>query len=268
MRQINVKGATLQVFERGAGPTVLLIHGFPLDHRMWRGQLDALSANNRLIAPDLRGFGRSSVTDGTVTMEQFADDLLVMLDQLDVRQPVCLCGLSMGGYIAFQFLRKYRARVRSLILCDTRSAADTPEGAAGRRQMADKVVTEGVAAVADALSPKLLHPRTSIERPAVAEAVREMILATDPRGIAAAQRGMAERPDVTELLHSINVRTLVLAGQEDAISPVDEMRKLAEAIPGSRFVTVPNAGHMAPLENPAFVNDVLAEFLANELHAR
>jgi 3-oxoadipate enol-lactonase len=165
-------------------------------------------------------------------------------------------------------LRKYRTRVRSVVLCDTRSAADTPEAAAGRRQMADKVLAEGAAAVAEGLLPKLLHPRTPSERPAVAEAVREMILATDPRGIAAAQRGMAERPDVTDLLPTINVRTLVLVGQDDAISPPEEMRKLAQAIPDSRFVIVPDAGHMAPLENPEFVNDALAGFLANELHAR
>ena len=130
MRQLDINGATFHVFDEGAGPAILFIHGFPLDHRMWQGQFDALSANNRLIAPDLRGFGRSSVTDGTVTMEQHADDLAVMLDRLGVRQPVCLCGLSMGGYIAFQFLRKYSAQVRSLVLCDTRSVADTPEAAA------------------------------------------------------------------------------------------------------------------------------------------
>jgi 3-oxoadipate enol-lactonase len=268
MRQIDIKDATLNVVDRGAGPGVLFIHGFPLDQRMWNAQLDALSANHRLIAPDLRGFGRSSVTEGTVTMEQFADDLAMMLDRLNIQQPVALCGLSMGGYVAFQFLRKYPARVRSLVLCDTRSVADTPEGAAARRQMADKVVAEGTAPVAEALLPKLLHPRTPSDRPAVAQAVREMILSTDPRGIAAAQRGMAARSDVTAQLPTISVRTLVLVGQEDAISPLDEMRKLAEAIPGAQFVAVPDAGHMAPMENPAFVNDAIGGFLANELHAR
>ena len=268
MRQIPVNGATLNVFERGAGATVVFIHGFPLNHAMWASQLDALAGNNRLIAPDLRGFGRSTVTEGTVSMEKFADDLATMLDAMAVRQPVCLCGLSMGGYIAMAFLRKYRQRVRSLILCDTRSVADTPEAAAGRRQLADKVSVEGSAIVADAMTPKLLHPRTPADRPALAQAVRDMILGCDPRGIAAALRGMAERPDSTELLQTIDVRTLVLVGQEDAISPVDEMRKLAAAIPGAEFKIVPDAGHMAPMENSALVNDAIAAFLANELHAR
>jgi 3-oxoadipate enol-lactonase len=273
MRQININGATLNVFERGAGPTLVFIHGFPLNHTMWVSQLEALAGNNRLIAPDLRGFGRSTFAAAaaageTITMEQYADDLVNMLDQWAVRQPVCLCGLSMGGYIALAFFRKYRDRVRSLILCDTRSVADSPEAVAGRRQMADKVLVEGSAMVADAMLPKLLHPRTAADCPQLAQAVRQMIVETEPRGIAAAQRGMAVRPDCTDLLPTIGVRTLVLVGQEDAISPVDEMRKLAGAIPGAEFKVVPDAGHMAPLENPAFVNAAIASFLANELHAR
>lgn len=268
MRQVNISSGTLAVEDRGAGPAVVLIHGFPLNHTMWAAQLAALPANHRLIAPDLRGFGRSTITDGTVTMEQLADDLAAMLDALGIEQQVCLCGLSMGGYVAFQFLRKYRDRVRSLILCDTRSVADTPEAAAARRQMADNVLTEGVAGVAAAMLPKLLHPRTSDVRPQVAAAVREMILSTDPRGIAAAQRGMAERPDVTSLLPGIDVRTLVIVGQEDAISPPDEMRKIAAAIPRARFEIVPDAGHMAPMENPQYVNKLLDSFLHNELYAR
>ena len=134
--------------------------------------------------------------------------------------------------------------------------------------MADKVVSDGASTVADALLPKLLHSSTPAKRPDVAAAVRAMMLETDPRGIAAAQRGMAERPDVTSMLPGIQVRTLVIVGEQDAISPPDEMRKIADAIPGARFVLVPEAGHMAPLENPSFVNAALGEFLANELHAR
>jgi pimeloyl-ACP methyl ester carboxylesterase len=268
MRRVNVDGATLNVFERGAGPAVVFIHGFPLNHTMWIEQLDALSANNRLIAPDLRGFGQSSASDCTVTIEQFADDIAQMLDEIAARQPVCLCGLSMGGYVAFQFIRKYRERVRSLVLCDTRSVRDTPEAAEGRRQLADKVISEGTAAIAQSMLPRLLHPQTAQRQPLVAEAVREMILSGDPRGIAAASRGMAERPDATPLLSTISVRTLVLVGEQDAISPPEEMRKLADGIPHAQFLVVPEAGHMAPVENPAFVNDALTRFLANELHAR
>jgi pimeloyl-ACP methyl ester carboxylesterase len=268
MRRLSVRDSQFNVFERGAGPAVVFIHGFPLNHAMWMRQLDELAETNGLIAPDLRGFGGSTITDGTVTMAQMADDLAGILDGLNVREPVCLCGLSMGGYVAFEFLRRYRERVRSLILCDTRSVADTPEAAAGRRQLADRVVNEGAGIVAEAMLPKLLGPNTAKVQPLVAEAMREMILSTDPRGIAAALRGMAERADSADLLPSINVPTLVLVGQDDAISPPGEMRKLAEAIPQSQFTIVPDAGHMSPLENPAFVNRMIAAFLANELPAR
>ncbi len=268
MRTINASGATFGVFERGAGAPVVFIHGFPLNHSMWARQVDELATGNHVIVPDLRGFGRSTVTDGTVTMAQQADDVAAILNELGIQQPVSLCGLSMGGYVAFEFLRKYRERVRSLILCDTKSAADTGEAAAGRRQMADRVLVDGAGFVAEAMLPKLLHPRTATAQPLLAESVREMILSTDPRGIAAAQRGMAERADATSLLSTINVPTLVLVGQEDAISPAAEMKKLADSIPQAEFHIVPDAGHMAPLENPAFVNAALRTFLADKSPAR
>ena len=266
MRRFDINGGTLSVYECGAGPAVIFIHGYPLNHTMWSEQFAALSNNNRLIAPDLRGFGASSVTDGTVSMEQMADDLAALLDAMQIRQPVTLCGLSMGGYVAFQFVRKYRDRVRSLVLCDTRSAADTPEAAAARLQMASRVLTEGAGPVADAMLPKLLRPQ-SAGGPAY-ERVQQMILSTDPRGIAAALRGMAARPDSTSMLAAIDVRTLVFVGADDAISPATEMRQLAARIPGAQFEVIPEAGHMAPMENPAAVNRVLATFLSDELHAR
>lgn len=268
MRQVSAAGATFNVVDRGAGPAVLLVHGFPLDHSMWQAQLDALSMNNRLIVPDLRGFGRSTVTAGTVTMEQMADDLVALLDALGVQQPVCVCGLSMGGYIALAFWRKYRQRVRSLVLCDTRSAADAPEAAAARRTLADKATAAGMEQVAEAMLPKLIHPDTPKLRPQVTTAVKQMILGTNPRGAAAALRGMAIRPDCADLLPTINVRTLVFAGEKDAISPPDEMRKIAAAIPSAKFVEIPEAGHMSPMENPERVNAELLTFLADELLMR
>jgi len=268
MRQINAAGASFNIEDRGAGPTVVLIHGFPLDHTMWQYQLPALAMNNRLIAPDMRGFGRSTVTEGTVRMEQMADDLAAILEAMGIDQPVCLCGLSMGGYVAFAFLRKYPARVRSLILCDTRSAPDSKEAADARRQMADKVVVEGTEKVAEAMLPKLLDPRTPQDRPQVASAVQRMILEADPRGVAATQRGMAIRSDAADLLPKIKVRTLLLVGEHDAISPPDEMSKIAAAIPNSKFVIVPDAGHMSPMENPQRFNAELLAFLESELLMR
>jgi pimeloyl-ACP methyl ester carboxylesterase len=214
-----------------------------------------------VIAPDLRGFGASGSGEGPVTMEQFADDLEAILFVLGVVGQVTLVGLSMGGYIAWQFLPKYRHRLRALVLCDTRAAADSPAAAENRRKMAETIEAEGTDALARAMFPKLLAKQTIETRPDLVEGLRQVMLHADPKGVAAAQRGMAARPDSTERLASIDVPTLVVVGEEDQITPVDEMRQLAKAIPASQFAVVSRAGHMSPLENPTEFNSILMEFL-------
>jgi len=261
MKTLSVNGVRVATVDRGGGLPILLVHGFPLDHTMWDAQVEVLSGRFRVIAPDLRGFGQSGVAAGTVTMDQFADDLAALVDALGMHERVVLCGLSMGGYIAFAFCRKYAARLRGLVLCDTRATADTPEAAAGRWETAQRVLREGTAPLADTMLPKLLAPATLAKRPAIVAALRKMILASDPRGIAAALRGMAERPDSTPLLTEIACPTLVLAGQEDALSPVDEMQALARQIPSAQFVTISGAGHLPPLEQPAETTAAIEGFL-------
>jgi len=252
----------LAFIDSGNGIPVLLIHGFPLDHTMWSGQINALAARYRVIAPDLRGFGASGVTAGKVTMEQLAGDLAALLDALGIDEPVVVCGLSMGGYVTWQFWRKYPARVRALVLCDTRAAADAPEVAAGRLETADRVLGEGAGLLADAMMPKLLAGQTAAGKPELAEALRRVMERTDPEGIAAALRGMAERPDVTARLAEIACPTLVIVGREDAISTPQEMAAIARAIPGARLVEIAGAGHMSPMEKPEEVNAAMLEFLA------
>ncbi|HXT58560.1 MAG TPA: alpha/beta fold hydrolase [Pirellulales bacterium] len=264
MKRIAVRGAEWNVFDEGAGEPLLFVHGFPLDHTMWQAQLPAFAPRRRVIAPDLRGFGASESRGETVTMEDFADDLAALLDAMQVQEPVVLCGLSMGGYIAFPFARKHTARLRSLVLCDTRAAADSPEAAANRWKVAEQVLAEGAEVVAQAMLPKLFGKRTVAEQPETVAAMRRVMAATKPAAIAAAQRGMAARSDSTALLPEIRVPTLVVVGAEDAIAPVEEMRSMAAAIPGAEFVVVPGAGHMAPLENPAAFNAALREFLARD----
>jgi pimeloyl-ACP methyl ester carboxylesterase len=262
MKRIAVRGVELNVFDEGAGEPLLFVHGFPLDHTMWSGQLAAFAAKRRVIAPDLRGFGASQAQGEIVTMEDFADDLAALLDALQIQEPVAFCGLSMGGYVAFQVVRKYAARLRSLVLCDTRAAADSPDAAANRLKVAEQVLAEGAEVVASAMTPKLFGKRTAAEQPETVAATRHVMAATKPAAIAAAQRGMAARPDVTSLLGAIYIPTLVVVGAEDAIAPVEEMRGIAAAIPAAEFIIVPDAGHMAPLENPAAFNAALEKFLA------
>ena len=263
MPTIPIGDIRLHVVDEGDGSPLLLVHGFPLDHTMWRAQIGHFSRNHRVLAPDLRGFGSSSVTDGIVGMERFADDLAALLDELKVTEPVCFCGLSMGGYIAWPFFERHRDRLGSLILCDTRSAADAEETRTTRHGLAQKVLEDGPEFIARTMPTKLFAAKTRDEFPQLVEEVQAVIRGTAPAGIAAAARGMAERVDSTNLLPAIDVPTLGLVGEEDTISTVEEMRSIAAAIPGSQFVVIPDAGHMAPLEAPAAVNSALEAFLAS-----
>jgi 3-oxoadipate enol-lactonase len=251
----------LNAIDRGKGTTLVLVHGYPLDHTMWQGQIDGLAGVCRVIAPDLRGFGASEVVPGTATMQQMADDVAALLDALGVETPVAFCGLSMGGYVAWQFALRHRSRLAKLVLCDTRAIADSPEASQSRRQTAAKVLAEGSAVAADALLPKLFAPETQREQPQLVENTRQVILRTDPQGIAAALLGMAERPDVSGQLASLDVPALVLCGEHDAIAPPDEMRQIAAALPRGQFVLIPAAGHMAPLERPQAANAAIREFV-------
>jgi pimeloyl-ACP methyl ester carboxylesterase len=287
VKSIRVHGTDIRYIERGTGLPLLFLHGFPLDHTMWMGQLDGLiqqpsefllgeaflhpKANStssipsiRMIAPDLRGFGQSipKRPDDKVTMSDFADDLAGLLDGLNIQEPVILCALSMGGYIAFQFWRRYTSRLGGLILCDTRATADPPEALAARLELADRVLREGPAPLVDNMLPKLFSENTRRRQPQLVEAVRKVILDANPQGTVAAARGMAERPDMTASLPKIACPTLVLAGQNDAITPPSNMRAMANAIPGAKFVEISSAGHMSPLENPAEVNAAITSFLA------
>jgi 3-oxoadipate enol-lactonase len=261
MKRVIVNELEFGVVDQGTGSPLVLVHGFPLSHAMWNAQIPVFAAEHRVIAPDLRGFGSSVDTDGTVTMEEFADDLAAILDSLGVEQPLVLCGLSMGGYIALQFVRKYSSRLRGLVLCDTRASADVPEVVENRLKIARLVIESGTQPVAEAMLPKAFGPKTYTDRPEVVEAVRSMMIASDPSGVAAASRGMATRPDMTALLPTIGVPTLVVVGADDALTPVEEMRRMAEAIPQARFKVVPDAGHLTPMESPLVFNATLAEFL-------
>jgi len=259
---IKVGDVNLNFVERGNGTPLLLVHGYPLDHSMWRGQLDGLADGCRVIAPDLRGFGGSSVTPGVATMVQMADDLAKLLDALQIKEPIVFCGLSMGGYVAWQFALRHRQRLAKLILCDTKAVADSADAAAGRRKTADQVLAKGAGVAAEALLAKLFAPETPKQQPQIVEATKQVILRTTPEGIAAALLGMAERPDVSGRLGEIDVTALVICGQHDAISPPAEMKEIAAKLPRGRFVEIAGAGHMAPLEQPDKVNAAIREFLA------
>jgi len=269
-------GATRIAYaERGTGVTLLLVHGFPLTHAMWRGQLDGLSNTFHVLAPDLPGFGKSpwparrprnasarpSDALGPVfSMSDYADTLDAFLRSLPIDEPVIFCGLSMGGYIAWSMVDRYPHRIAGLILCDTRAAADTPEQAAVRRRTAKGVLDEGTEPIAAAMIPKLFARETIETAPEIVEATRGEIVATDRRTVAAAQLGMAARDDATDRLASLHCPTLLLVGEKDPITPPEAMQRMSRSIPAAHYVVVPKAAHMAPLENPRYVNRAIADF--------
>lgn len=261
LRNIDVSGVRYRVMDDGIGPTILFVHGFPLDHTMWAAQIEEFSKTHRVVAPDLRGFGGTDGALYSVSMEQFADDLVELLFALQVDKPITFCGLSMGGYIGWQFALRHPQWLGRLILCDTRAAADSAEAAANRLKMADIVVKQGPGPVAVAMMPKLFAAQTAQQNPALTEQVRQVVMKTNPIAIAAAHRGMAVRPDVSGQLSEIRFPSLVIVGEHDAISPRDEMKTIAQSLPNARFEVIPGAGHMSPMENPVSVNNAIREFL-------
>lgn len=213
------------------------------------------------IAPDLRGFGASEAgsLDGW-SMDVFADDVAALLDSLAVPRAV-VCGLSMGGYVAFAFWRRHRERVRGLVLADTRAGADSEEGRAGRHAVAEEVLVKGSAVVARAMLPRLLAAATRDEAPEVVDRVRSMMENTAPASIARAQRAMAERPDSTGDLAGIDVPVLVVTGEEDVLTGPAEARAMVDALPRATLALIPGAGHLSPVERPAAFNAALYAFL-------
>jgi pimeloyl-ACP methyl ester carboxylesterase len=261
MKTLRVRDLDMALVEEGSGLPLLLVHGFPLDHSMWKYQIGEFAGHCRVIAPDLRGFGRTTATPGTATMEQMADDLAALLDELHIHEKILFCGLSMGGYIGWQFARKYGDRLAALVACDTRAIADSPEQAASRKEQAKRVMREGAGMIADAMLPKLFAGETHERRPDLVEATREVILRTRPEGLAAALHGLAERPDVTKMLPKLDIASLVIVGEHDAISSPEEMEGIAESMPNAAWVIVPHAGHLSPLENPDVFNEALREYI-------
>jgi 3-oxoadipate enol-lactonase len=258
-QRVMVHGVSLAVQVMGEGPAILFIHGYPFDHTIWAAQVAGLDGFRR-IAPDLRGMGRSDAPDLGYSMSTYAHDLAALLDALGVRDAI-LCGLSMGGYVTFEFLRRWPGRVRGIALVDTRAEADTVDGRRARDAAAALARENGASAVADAMLPKIFSPGTLTGAPETVERVRTLMAATPVSGIIGALAAMRDRPDSTSLLPTLSrLPALVVVGEDDQLTPPDAARRMAEAVRGARLVVVPRAGHLAPVESPGDVTRVLKEF--------
>jgi len=261
LKTIDLYGKLFACHDCGTGRVLVFLHGFPFDHTMWNDVTSFLSDQARVIAPDLKGFGKSDISQTKiVTMEQFAEDVLLLLNKLGIASKVVLCGLSMGGYIAMQFARKYPERLAGLVLCDTKSVADTETAAMNRRKRSDELSDHGMASLADAMLPNLFGKSPDEQK---VNDIREIMLRQPLHGVAAADRGMAVRPDMTNLLETFEFPCLVVCGEYDKISPPDEMRQIAQHIKNSSFEMISNAGHLSPVEEPKIFAEAVKNFLAN-----
>ena len=254
----------------GSGPPVVLLHAFPLDGRMWAPQVEALSTAFTVIVPDLRGFGaaRGAVVDPEAAqlgegawMDLLADDVALLLDRLEIERAV-VAGLSLGGYLAFALWRRHAERISALALISTQAGQDSEAAARNRLEMAERVGEDGVAFVPTVMLPRLLGETSRSTRPEVVERVTRLIIEQSPAGVAAAQRGMATRADSTATLASIDVPTLVVAGAEDEIIPVDDAKLLATAVRNGRLVEIESAGHLVNLEQAERLNQLVYQFVS------
>jgi pimeloyl-ACP methyl ester carboxylesterase len=243
---------------------LLLIHAFPLNARMWERELALAADGWRVVVPQLRGFDGGSGDPPAASMDDYAGDIIDLLDALHVEEAI-VGGLSMGGYVAFAILRHAARYVQGLVLSDTKAEADTPDGVEGRKKMLRLVEEKGPAAVADEMIPKLLGETTRRERPAVVERVRSLILANSTEAIAGAVRALMTRPDSRPLLTTIHVPTLIIVGAEDTVTPSSAARDLHGAIAGSELVEIPAAGHLTNLEQPELFHAALARFLSHRV---
>lgn len=245
----------------GSGPDLVLLHPFPANHGVWGPVTELLSTRYRVILPDVRGLGQSSPGEGPATMDKHADDLQRLLDELGIAKAV-FGGNSIGGYILFEFYRRYRERISRLMLVDTRAGADSDEARKNRLVAAEDVLNRGTEPFIDSMLTKLLGESTHRNRPDKIAEAKRMMMQASAAGIAAVQRGMAERPDSNATLPTISLPTLVIAGDEDTLTTPLEMETMHRGIRGSIFRRIPKAGHYSPFEQPEEVHRVIRDFLA------
>jgi pimeloyl-ACP methyl ester carboxylesterase len=244
----------------GDGPPVVLLHPFPANHEFWLPVADVLATKYRVVLPDLRGHGDSGVGEGPATMEKHASDIARVMDDAGIgRAP--LVGVSIGGYALFEFWRKYRGRVAALALCNTKAQADGPEARAARLQAANDVLERGTEPFFESMIQKVMAKNTRDARPDLIDGALRMMRKMSPEDVAQVQRGMAARPDSVETLKTINVPTMLVTGDEDAMTGVNEAELMRQHISGSRLRVIPKAGHYSPWEQPEAAAILLRQFL-------
>ena len=259
-QHIKSDDAEIVYWSLGDGPPVVLLHPFPANHEFWLPVAEVLATKYRVVLPDLRGHGDSGIGQGPATMEKHAADIARVMDDAEVgRAP--LVGVSIGGYALFEFWRKHRGRVAALGLCNTKAQADGPEARAGRLQAANDVLKRGTEPFFESMIQRVMAKTTREMRPDLIDGALRMMRKMSPEDVAQVQRGMAARPDSVETLKTINVPTLLVTGDEDATTGVNEAELMRQHISGSQLRVIPKAGHYSPWEQPEEAARLLRQFL-------
>ena len=260
--KVPLNGHDLAYDEQGppSGTSIVFVHGFPFNRSMWAPQLAALPSGLRAVVYDVRGHGESAVGTGQYSLEFFVDDLLALLDHLEIDRTM-VCGLSMGGYIALRAVERHQERFGGLVLCDTKSAADSSAARAGRAGSVLALQTRGVDAFAEQFTAAVLSPRTLENNPDLVQSVKAMITGNDPLGIAGTLLALAARTDTTPALAHMELPALVLVGEHDALTPPADAEALVAALPQATLQVIPDAAHLSNLENDAEFNRRLLDFL-------
>jgi 3-oxoadipate enol-lactonase len=261
--QATINDTVLNYTESGKAdaPAVVLVHGFPFSQEMWTPQVSALGQRHRVITYDVRGHGKSPAGDGLYTIELFVDDLIGLLDHLKIEKAI-VCGLSMGGYIVLRAMERNPERFRALVLCDTQSGADSNEAKVKRAAAMKSVTQQGVAAYAEGFVKAVFAQETSTVNPEAVKTIKTIISNNPPLGIRGTLLALAARTDTTASLSKINVRTLILVGEHDAITPPTAAQAMHESIRNSELHIIPHAAHLSNLENQQEFNTQLVGFLA------
>lgn len=247
--------------EAGQGSPVLLLHAFPLSHLMWETQLDALSGEFRVLAPSLRGFGRTTGFVDQPSIRQMAEDVIEFLEALRINEPVVLCGVSMGGYVALAFAHAYPRRVRALVLADTRAEPDTEEAKTKRNEMIEFARQHTPADVVERVLPTLTCDTTRECRPTVIGKITDIAASQTKDGIINALQALRDRPDARPWLASISAPALVIVGEDDTLTPPAMAHTLVDGIRNSQFAVIESAGHLSNLEQPEAFNEAVLSFL-------
>lgn len=236
--------------EHGSGYPMIFIHGYPLNRTTWKPLIPYMQKTVRMILVDLRGLGESPVVDGVYSMSAMAEDIHSLMDRLGIAR-ACVVGHSMGGYVSMAFARAFPERLSGLGLVATHARSDSPEGRVARLKQADEVLQNGVAVVADAMPPRL-SASTKIQA-----LMREVILSADRRAVYGCLKGMAVREEALAWLPDVHVPSVIIAGINDAIVPLDAAKQMAAALPQGSLLELPGTGHMPMMENPQAVAQAL-----------